>query len=231
MENTAKSAVSAVSGITQGAAGAISGLWTGLGAAVGSFLGTLLGGGGGLGKTEGNWIHESRNFLADIRNWFFSAGSGFGGASYEFITGHIGKWLGGIKGSIDETRGALGSDLDIVNGYLRSINDTLGNLRGAQRGYVSRTTELIVTHGTPANPEYVARESDLRSLLPPVRENDLAGKAKQMIEIKEVRNEVHLNGQIITDREYTRQRLIPEILNALESNFQKSKLQTRLGVA
>ena len=46
----------------------------------------------------------------------------------------------------------------------------------------------------------------------------------------EIHNEVHINGQIITDREYVRYRLIPELISAMDSHFKKSQLQASLGV-
>ncbi|GAG77386.1 unnamed protein product, partial [marine sediment metagenome] len=46
-----------------------------------------------------------------------------------------------------------------------------------------------------------------------------------------VNNNVILNGTIITDRDYTRKRMIPEILSALESNLDKTRFKQALGVA
>ena len=46
----------------------------------------------------------------------------------------------------------------------------------------------------------------------------------------EIHNEVHIQGQIITDREYVRYRLIPEIISAMDSHYKKSQLQASLGV-
>jgi len=46
-----------------------------------------------------------------------------------------------------------------------------------------------------------------------------------------VNNYVNLNGTIITDRDYTRKRLIPEMLSALEANFEKTKMKQILGIA
>jgi len=163
IEGAAKSAVSAVTGITQGAAGAISGLWTALGAAVGSFLGSLITGGGGLGKTEGHWIHEIRNKAFDIHNWLMSYGLNI----ERLLAGFYEKY-DGIKESIDLTREALGSDLGDVLGAVRDGVGILANLKGAQRGYMSRTTELIVTHGTPSNPELILPIDKLFTAMKPI---------------------------------------------------------------
>jgi len=46
-----------------------------------------------------------------------------------------------------------------------------------------------------------------------------------------VNNYVNLNGTIITDRDYTRKRMIPEMLSALEANFEKTKMKQILGIA
>jgi len=46
-----------------------------------------------------------------------------------------------------------------------------------------------------------------------------------------VNNYINLNGTIITDRDYTRKRLIPEMLSALEANFEKTKMKQILGIA
>jgi hypothetical protein len=42
---------------------------------------------------------------------------------------------------------------------------------------------------------------------------------------------LNLNGQIITDREYARSRLLPELVDALKSHVVKSEIQKALGVA
>jgi 2-hydroxy-3-keto-5-methylthiopentenyl-1-phosphate phosphatase len=116
-------ATSAISDVGKAISGAASGWATGIGAALGSFLGTVLAGiisGGPSGHAQQQAINDtkdSRNFLAEIRNWFFSAGTGFGGASYDFITGHIGEWLTSIKVSTDLTRDQMIPRLDKIVEY------------------------------------------------------------------------------------------------------------------
>jgi len=46
-----------------------------------------------------------------------------------------------------------------------------------------------------------------------------------------VNNYINLNGTIITDREYTRNRMMPEIISALEANLEKTKMKQILGIA
>jgi TP901 family phage tail tape measure protein len=147
MKNAAESAVDKVKDITKGASSVVSGLWTALGAAVGSFIGTLaaglITGGGGLGKTEGHWIHEIRDRAYDICNWL----NGVGKSIETGIYGHFEKF-DGIKGSIDETREALGSDLGNILNAIREGVGILGGVKSAQSGFegvVQRPT-LFLTH-------------------------------------------------------------------------------------
>jgi len=46
-----------------------------------------------------------------------------------------------------------------------------------------------------------------------------------------INNNVYLNGTIITDREYTRNRMLPEIVSALEANLGKTRIKQILGIA
>jgi len=157
MGDAASSVSSAVGGITQGAASAMSGLWTGLGAAVGSFLGTLLAGvfgGGPSGHQQEQQINDtkdSRNFLADIKNWFYSAGGGFGGAIYEFSTAHLLEKFDGLKGSVDDTRTSLWGRIGEAIGWLQNIElntEPLKNITSAQFGMNKILTQptLIAAH-------------------------------------------------------------------------------------
>jgi hypothetical protein len=132
MANAAKSATGAATSIVQGASGAISGMWLGLGAAVGTFLGTLLTGGGGLGKTEGNWIHEIRNYAADIK-----ADTGWILANLHDIK--IATW-------------GHSNVFKSMNGYLKQIAShtaALKNITSAQHGLdaMVRQPTLLMVHG------------------------------------------------------------------------------------
>lgn len=210
-------AVKGVTSVVSGVANFLSGgLATGIGAFLGTFLGGLLGG-GPSGHAQQQAINDTKAMaisLAQIHNWMFSAGSGFGGASYEFITGHIGDWLGWIK--------------DAINVQGSRIVDALKNMPHAQRGLVMEQPGFVMTHGTPSNPEFIIPSSRFETI-PQV--NVLAKQQRTNLVHKQSIVHVNINGQIITDREYVRNRLLPEIILALDSHFLKTKLQRGLGVA
>jgi hypothetical protein len=165
-------------------------------------------------------IHEARNYLAEIRNWFFSAGSGFGGASYEFITGHIGDWLGWIKDAVAEKGGAIKTTIDLtrttLHGDLVTINKTLSNLSGGAAGaYVPEPSLMKVAE---RGPEIIVPVAKLPALV------RAGGGGTVNITLR-------IDGQVITDRDYVRRRILPELVEALESSVHKVRLQQRLGVA
>jgi hypothetical protein len=222
----AKTLVSSIGGVAQAAGG----LATGIGAAVGSFLGTALAGligGGPSGHQQQQQINDtkdSRNYLANISNWLFSAGTGFGGSARGFITDPLLEKCGNVMDTIRTTGQYLGGKLDEVKGVLSKIPK-------AQYGHVSTATEMIVTHGTPSVPEVTAPLPDLQRALALARAADLSRQQKMTQQIFNINNVVNLDGTIITDREYTRTRLMPEIITALESHFKKSEFQRGLGVA
>jgi predicted nucleic acid-binding Zn-ribbon protein len=232
MAESAKTAVGAAADITKGASAAISGLWTALGSAVGSFLGTVLAGiisGGPSGHQQEQQINDTkdaRNFLAEIRNWFFSAGSGFGGASYEFITGHIGEWLGWITNAVNDKGGgiigAINSAKTDIGKKLDGIIKAIGAIPSGQHGAVLTRPGLVMTHGTPSAPEFVIPSGGGGLRLAAAT----AGAGRSIV----IQNAIHIDGTLITDREYTRQRLIPEILAALGSNELKGLVQRALGI-
>jgi hypothetical protein len=51
------------------------------------------------------------------------------------------------------------------------------------------------------------------------------------VNINKIQNSVNINGIMITDRDYTRDRLIPEFLHALKQRSTKKRLQEILGIA
>jgi len=224
---------SAVGGISQGAASAMTGVWTGLGAAIGTFLGTLLAsvfGGGPSGHAQQQAINDtkdSRNFLAEIRNWFVGAGSGFGGASYEFITGHIGEWLTWITNAVNERGGAIFAAINTARteicSRLDSIVKAIGAIPSGQHGAILTKPGLVMTHGRPGSPEFVIPSGGAGLRLAPA----LAGAGGRQVM---VRNDFRIDGVVVTDREYTRGRLMPEIIAAFGSNEFKSQIQRALGI-
>jgi len=78
-----------------------------------------------------------------------------------------------------------------------------------------------MSFGTPTSPEL---------FIPSNMVPALAGAGSANNQNISVNNYVNLNGTIVTDRDYTRNRIIPEILSALESNFKKTRLKQVLGV-
>ena len=114
----------------------------------------------------------------------------------------------------------------IVDG-LGKIKDAIENLElgGAQHGAIVTGTGLIKVHGTPSRPEIIAPLPDFGRFIP----DQKPGNQTITREIH-IKNEVHVDGMVITDREYTRTRLMPEIIEALSSNLLKSKIQQALGV-
>ena len=217
MGNAAKSAVGAVTDITKGASGAISGMWTGLGAAVGSFLGTALAGligGGPSGHQQEqmiNDIKDTRNFAADIK-----AAIDWVNKSLDLI-----KWerVNAVLGKLDNVKKSVDAAAKPMIGYLKSISSQMGEIGGAQYGAILREPGLVMTHGTPAQPEWIIPESRMRAME--------AGGPRQV----SILNTVNMGGLIITDREYMRTRLMPEFLAALNSNEFKNQAQRALGLA
>lgn len=113
----------------------------------------------------------------------------------------------------------------ILHKYLGEISDhtkrtyrAIQDLSTAQTGAMFREPALVMAHGTPTSPEYILREEQVAAL---------AGMATPAITIT---NQVNLKGMMISDRDYARTRMIPEILAALEVNFNKSRLKEILGV-
>lgn len=104
------------------------------------------------------------------------------------------------------------------------IKDTFKEIRSAQKGAVSTATELMWIHGTPTRPEIVMP-------LPALQNLNYAGDRKNENNNIYIKSDLNINGQMITDREYVRNRLLPEIISALESHFYKSKLQKGMGVS
>lgn len=186
-------------------------------------LDKLFGGGGGKSSDVTYWLKLMLEVQTNTMNWFKSAGSGFGGASYEFITAHMGDWLTAIKISVDETRTGICAYINTSNVTLRQIRDRLKNLKSAAKGATIADTELVAVHGTPSTPEYIIPSPDLKALLAATPQK----KAGANVTVK---NEVNINGTVITDREWVRGRLINELKAALKSGIGTSELKLILGV-
>jgi hypothetical protein len=222
--NVLGSATSAVSGITNILSG---GLATAIGSFAGTFLAGVLGGGpsGHQQQQQINDSKDSRNYLAEIRNWLYSAGTGFGGAIWDFSQKFTNEKIDEAKGFIADVKDTLAPKLDHIGnligesiGWLASIDKRLANVKSAQSGAYIKEPALLQVH---ANEAVVPLDR-----LPMFSTSSGKGTGKSMA----VTNEIHLNGNMITDREYVRGRLMPEIIGAIESNIWKSRMQSALGL-
>jgi len=126
-----------------------------------------------------------------------------------------------LKG-IDKDTGSIRKDVGKIPGLLSDIKKGIGGLSGAQEGHVSTRPELVMVHGTPQDPEYIFRESQMNNLG--------GGGGGSNISIV-MPSEFNVNGTIIGDREYMRSRLFPEFISMLKSNFGKQELKSALGVS
>lgn len=227
---TVQSLTSGATQLSTAATGAISGVWTAAGAAIGSFLGTTLAGifgGGPSGHQQQQGINDtkdSRNFLADIKNWFFSAGSGFGGAVWDYLAKFEMEKFDETKGFIarlgDEQ---IGPRIDRMNsdvcGWLDTISGKLSGLKSAAGGAVSTRTELVAVHGTPSNPEYIIPADKLAAMSGP-----RGGGGSPTINII-------LNGTMVSTSEFSKNSVFPAIIEAVKSGYRKAEFQAALGVA
>jgi hypothetical protein len=181
-------------------------------------LDKLFGGGGGDKSTQ--MAQDSRNFLAEIRNWLFSAGSGFGGASYSFITAHIGDWLGWVNSAVNDRGIAIKSAVDLARTEIckriDATNKMLWKLGGAAAGAIVEQPALMSV--AEREPEAIIPLSKFPMLA------RAGGGGTVNITLR-------LEGQIITDRDYVRRRILPELIEALDSSVHKVRFQQRLGVA
>jgi hypothetical protein len=229
MSSAASTAASAVGGITQGASQAIGGLWTGLGAAVGSFLGTALAGligGGPSGHAQQQQINDTkdiRNKAFDIHNWLMSYGLNIEKHIVEIRNERfdtIYTKFDGLKGSVDLTRSTLA-------GLLQEISKKLSSTPSAQHGAIVTATGLVRVHGTPTRPEFIIPAPNLQRMAANLRPASREGRTS----VINITNEVHIDGQVVTTREYAREQLLPEIVQALKAGIRKSDLQAALGLS
>jgi len=136
----------------------------------------------------------------------------------ESMTDRLSSSIGHLKEDFDNAvRPAFAPIADAIRGLRdRAIS--------AQRGAVLTEPQLVMTHGTPSAPEFVLPAAQLNRLV--------SAPARSHQEIT-INNEVVITGTIISDREYARQMLIPEIVKALDVNASemKRKFRRALGVA
>ena len=111
---------------------------------------------------------------------------------------------------------------------LGGIKKDLAKVTGAQSGYTATNPELVMMHGSPANPEHAIPDSRLRELLA-AAEGGAGGRGRGDVNL-ESNQEVNFNGLMISDRDYMRTRGIPELLSALKANVGLADLKTIVGV-
>jgi len=131
------------------------------------------------------------------------------------------EYLNTIKNKSTQAVGLL----EAIKNNTKDTVKALKSTPGAQHGYTSTKTELVELHGTPQDPEHVFRNNDFSRLM---------NASPAMPEVNynvRVANNVTLAGTIITDKDHTRQTLIPEIIAALRANVGKTALKEQLGIA
>lgn len=149
------------------------------------------------------------------------------------ITSSIGEMEMGLGGAIssmgEDIGGAIHGMGDEMGGAIRGIDfpefdyDRISDkftkgIPEAQGGGMFTRPGPVMTHGTPANPEFIGTAKQLSRMG--------TTEAKTM----NVYQTVNLNGQMITTREYTRNEIIPEMLDALDAKVRKTEFQEKLGI-
>lgn len=198
-----------------------------------SLISSLFSKGGGNADDATYWLKLIKDNTQILVNYI---SADFRGMLQELVDGknRIIEQNDGLKTSTDLTRDAILSPLlgqalgwlSDISGACWDVSSKIGHLKGASLGAILTSPQLIMTHGTETDPEYVIRKSQL-----PMTEPRLQGSAASRPVT--VNLAVHIDGQMITDGEYARQRLLPEMLAAINSNVGglKSRLQQALGVA
>lgn len=177
--------------------------------------------GGGGGSKERELLFDIRNFLAEIRNNFnwtnpiLTAIDKSVNNTRDVLFDCLNKHFQASFGAINTMRTEVCKRIDATNKILEK-------LRGGARGLITTGPELIMAHGTPSSPEILAPLPTLQNMMAGAGKGGKGGAGSVT---------VNVNGQMITDRDYVRQRLIPEIIKALDSHFLKPNLQRSMGVA
>jgi len=195
----------------------------------------LLGSGGGskaMDATNRELHHiweEARNILNNVDNmkWNQEALKKIGWKQTTLLAQIKDSLKGGIGG------GTINVDFATTNSFLKQIRGntalirewtkrTFETLKGKSGGWATGFEGIVTQPIRPligeAGPEYVSVQP-------------LSGGKLPVSSNVTVNNYINLNGTVITDRDYTRKRLIPEMLSALEANFEKTKMKQILGIA
>ena len=179
----------------------------------GGIIDKLLGMGGDKGKGT-QYLQEARNFLADINNgmiWVNKSLDVLKDIGWD-ISGQKFTWL---YKKFDYLKIWIESEKKEICKRIDLTNKILGKLGGAAAGMIVERPSLMAV--AERGPEAIVPLAQLPKL------SRAAGGTTNII--------LRIDGQIITDREYTRTRLLPEILEALKSSVNKTRFQERLGVA
>jgi len=110
---------------------------------------------------------------------------------------------------------------------LGKIRKDLSKVTGAQAGHTAKKPELVMMHGSPANPEHAIPDDRLRDLLSMADAASGGGRGDVSLQSDQ---QVNFNGLMISDRDYMRQRGIPELLAALKANVGLAELKSIVGV-
>jgi len=181
-------------------------------------LGKVFGGGGKESSDVTYWLKLIQTNTQNLENMALNDHKGMlheimitGWARNELL-GHI----------YDLTSSDLNNLGDRIVDRLGDIIEAIENIAGAQSGaIVTKPSFLKVAEKSP---EAIIPLADLPRIVTPNPSSS---------PIVNLNNYVSIDGTMITDRDYTRQRFIPELIEALNANADglKSKLQTALGVA
>lgn len=138
------------------------------------------------------------------------------------ISESIGQMGGEIGGAIDGMGGRIGGAIDGMEfpdfDAGRIADEFAKRMPKAQRGGGFISPGPVMTHGTIANPEIIGMARQLS-------EAGIPGGGTTV-----VNQTVNINGKMITTREYTREEIIPEILDALDAKVKRSEFQDKLGI-
>lgn len=123
------------------------------------------------------------------------------------------------KGQRDRLKG-MHKALNKIEDHTAAMVKKLGSTKKAQTGAVSFQTELIQTHGTPSRPEYVLPHEDLSRAI-----SGGGGASNNYISI-------NVSDQIdpFTAQRMTRDVILPQVINALETKKYNRDLQNQLGL-
>ena len=198
--------------------------WGAIAAGVGGLLGGLLAGGGDKhlleGIKENTWetkmdlrnVVNNQDFLKERADWTHG----------ELTT--VNAQLNSIKISNWD----IGKSVGRMKNTLWRIEDFFKKAPSAARGHESKQTEFVLTHGTEREPEHIIPHDDFEDIVDPTVNVPSEGgggggnepRPKPIYDIR-IKSVINLIGTIITDREHTRETIIPEMIAAFEANIKK----------